>query len=241
MSVNHLTTVGKFYNISFELHSGEILGIAGLIGAGRTELAEAIFGASPPESGEIIFLGGRVNIRTPQKAIKLGIGMVPEDRHEAGLILTMSIRENISLITLDEMCKFSVIMKRLETQRALKAFNQLDIRAPSIETSVMSISGGNQQKVILARWLQISPKVLILDEPTRGIDVGAKAEIFNLIRQLADNGVAVLMINSELPEILGLSDRILVMSAGRLTGEFTGNKVTPEEIMTRATMKVRVT
>lgn len=240
MSVKHLTTVGKFYNISFELHRGEILGIAGLVGAGRTELAEAIFGACPPESGGIIFLGDRVTIRNPQKAIKLGIGMVPEDRHEAGLILTMSIRENISLVTLDEMCKLSVIMKRAEAQRASKAFNQLDIRAPGIETSVMSISGGNQQKVILARWLQISPKVLILDEPTRGIDVGAKTEIFNLLRQLADNGVAVLMINSELSEILGLSDRILVMSAGRLTGEFTGNKVTPEEIMTRATMKVKV-
>ena len=139
------------------------------------------------------------------------------------------------------MCKFSVIMKRLEAERTLKAFNQLDIRAPSIETSVMSISGGNQQKVILARWLQISPKVLILDEPTRGIDVGAKTEIFNLIRKLADHGVAVLMINSELPEILGLSDRILVMSAGKLTGEFTGGNVTPEEIMTHATMKVKVT
>jgi ABC-type sugar transport system ATPase subunit len=241
MSVNHLTSVGKFYDISFELHSGEILGIAGLVGAGRTELAEAIFGASPPESGEIVFSGASVNIRNPQEAIKLGIGMVPENRHEAGLILAMSIRENISLITLDEMCKFSVIMKRLEAQRALKAFTQLDIRAPSIETSVMSISGGNQQKVILARWLQISPKVLILDEPTRGIDVGAKTEIFNLIRKLADNGVAVLMINSELPEILGLSDRILIMSAGKLTGEFTGGNVTPEEIMTRATMKVKVT
>jgi len=240
MSVRNLTTLGRFYDISFEIHSGEILGLAGLVGAGRSELAEAIFGVATPESGEIIFLGKKVSIQNPKEAIKLGIGMVPEDRHRAGLIISMVIRENISLITLDDMCKFSVVMKSLETEKTSKAFNQLDIRAPSIETPVISISGGNQQKVILARWLQISPKVLILDEPTRGIDVGAKSEIFNLIRKLADEGVAVLMINSELPEILGLSDRILVISGGRITGEFKGDKTTPEEIMTKATMRVRI-
>ncbi len=241
MKVNNITTLGQFYDISFELHRGEILGLAGLVGAGRSELAEAIFGVSPPESGEIIFMGEKVSIHNSMEAIKLGIGMVPEDRHRAGLILSMVIRENISLVILDDMCKFNVIMKGLEAERASKAFNQLDIRAPGIETPVMSISGGNQQKVILARWLQISPKVLILDEPTRGIDVGAKTEIFNLIRRLADEGVAVLMINSELDEILGLSDRILVMSLGRLTGEFEGDKATPEEVMTRATMRVKIT
>ena len=241
MAVKNLTYIGKFYDISFELHSGEILGFAGLVGAGRSELAEAIFGVSPPESGEIIFLGEKVRIRNSQEAIKLGIGMVPEDRHGAGLIISMVIRENISLVTLEDMCKLSVIMKGLEVERTSKAFNQLDIRAPSIETQVMSVSGGNQQKVILARWLQISPKVLILDEPTRGIDVGAKTEIFNLIRKLANEGVAILMINSELDEILGLSDRILIMSGGRLTGEFTGDEATPEEIMTKATMRVKAT
>jgi len=239
MEVRNLTTRGEFYDISFELHCGEILGMAGLVGAGRTEMANAVFGVNIPESGDIFVSGQKVNINNPRDALRLGMGMVPEDRHKAGLILSMVIRENISLATLDEITKFGLINRNMEIERATKAFGQLDIRAPSIETLVMGISGGNQQKVILARWLQLNPKILILDEPTRGIDVGAKSEIFNIVRDLADRGVAVLMINSELHEVLGLSDRILVMSNGKLTGEFSGEEATPEKVMSCATMLVR--
>lgn len=240
LKVKDLTSTGQFYDISFSLKSGEILGFAGLIGAGRTELAHSIFGAYPPESGEIYYLGQKIEISNPRDAIKLGIGMVTEDKMGTGLIKSMVIRENISLASIDDITRMNIVSKKMEKNKTKKAFDQLDIRAPGIETAISSLSGGNQQKVILARWLQINPKVLILDEPTKGIDVGAKTEIFNLIRQLADSGVAILMINSELHEVIGLCDRIIVMSSGRIAGELNGSEATADKIMNLATRQTKV-
>jgi len=233
-----LTKKGEFYDINFSIRSGEIVGIAGLIGAGRTELANAIFGADTFDSGELYLDGKKVEITDPYDAINLGMGMVPEDRKGKGLILSMAVRPNISITIMKKLSRGGLIKFQAEYKIAENMIKQFSIHTPSVDTPTISLSGGNQQKVILAKWLQINPKMLILDEPTRGIDIGAKAEIFELIRKLANQGVGIIMINSELPEILGLSDKILVMSNGRITGEFKGGECSAEDIMTCATKLV---
>ncbi|MFL5760615.1 MAG: sugar ABC transporter ATP-binding protein [Thermomicrobiales bacterium] len=222
-------------DIWFNLRPGEIVGLAGLVGSGRTEIARAIFGADAFDRGEILVHSRPVNIRSPRDAIKLGIGLVPEDRKLQALILKLAIRENLSISMLNRLSSFGVVQLRVERSMARRLVESLRIRTPSIDQKVLNLSGGNQQKVVIAKWLALRPKILIMDEPTRGIDIGAKAEVHNLMHELAGSGVAILMISSELPEILGMSDRVLVMRQGRIAGELTRAEATQESIMALAT------
>ena len=222
-------------DVSFELHRGEILGLAGLVGAGRTFVARALFGADPVDAGTISLNGQPVHIRSPQQAIRLGIGFVPEDRKAQGLFLGMAVRNNITMTILSTLSRLGVIQSGRREETARRYVDELGIRTPSLGQRVHNLSGGNQQKVVIARWLTLHPKVLLLDEPTRGIDVGAKAEIHALMSDLAAQGVGILMISSELPEVLGVSDRILVMREGRITGEFNRTEATQDAIMAYAT------
>ncbi|HZO88217.1 MAG TPA: sugar ABC transporter ATP-binding protein [Chthonomonadaceae bacterium] len=235
LAVKHLNRKGVLHDISFAVRQGEILGIAGLVGAGRTELARAIFGADPIDGGTIELFGRPVKIRSPQDAIRHGIGLVTEDRKQQGLVLGMAVRENNTLANLDALSTLGFIRSREERQVAEKYRASLAIKTPSIEQTVQNLSGGNQQKVVLAKWLFTGSKVLIFDEPTRGIDVGAKSEIYKLMNELAAQGVAIIMISSELPEVLGMSDRILVMHEGSIAGELSRAEATQEKIMHLAT------
>lgn len=235
LRVERLTRKGAFYDISFSVHAGEIVGLTGLVGAGRTEVARAIFGADPIDSGKIFVDGQEVKIRSPQEAIKNGIGLLTEDRKNQGLVLGMTIRENTTLANLKEITKGIFLNLSKERQVAENYVHDLQIRTPSIEQIAQNLSGGNQQKVVLAKWLFTQSRILIFDEPTRGIDVGAKSEIFKLMNHLLEQGVAILMISSELPEVLGMCDRILVMHEGHLVGELSREEATQEKIMQFAT------
>ena len=221
-------------DISFEIRAGEIVGFAGLVGAGRTELAKVVFGELPRTSGTIEVDGKVASIAAPWDAIRLGIGFAPEDRKREGLILIRSVLENASLAILRRLTRFHFVQQRLERRVAMEYVTRLNVRTPSIDQEVGKLSGGNQQKVVLARWLAARPRVLILDEPTRGIDVGAKAEIYHLVDQLANDGLGIMLISSELSEILGLSDRIYVMQSGRITGELPGPGTTEEQVLNLA-------
>ena len=235
LTVKNLTRNGVIHDINFTVRQGEVLGLAGLVGAGRTELARAIFGADPIDEGEISLNGDVVNIRSPRDAIRLGIGLVTEDRKALGLILGMVVRENVSLANLDALTRLGFVNRREEKKVAVQYIEDLMIKTPSTEQQVQNLSGGNQQKVVLAKWLFTQSKVLIFDEPTRGIDVGSKVEIYQLMNKLAATGAAIIMISSELPEILGMSDRILVMHEGRIAGELSREDATQEKIMSLAT------
>lgn len=234
LEVKDLSTPGLLKNISFELKKGEILGLAGLVGAGRTELMRAIFGLDRFSQGEILINGRPVKIHSPEEAISQGIAFVTEDRRLQGLVLGMSVRENGSLVALKRLHRLGFIRRKAERSLIQHYLERLRIKTPSAETKVATLSGGNQQKVVLTKWLAIKPQILILDEPTRGIDVGAKAEIHRIISDLAGQGVGILMISSELPEILGMSDRILVMHEGRITGTLKREEATQEKIMALA-------
>jgi len=234
LSVESLTRRGSTATYSFTVRSGEILGLAGLVGAGRTELVRCIFGIDPPTSGRIRVNGREARIGRPADAIRSGIGLVPEDRKQLGLLLEMAVKENISLPGISAYRPL-LLDRRREQQVAREQVRALSVKTPSLEQEVQYLSGGNQQKVALAKWLALSPKVLILDEPTRGIDVGSKSEIYRLIRDLANAGVAVIMISSEMEEIIGLADRVLVMHEGRITGELDRAEATEEKIMDLAT------
>ncbi|MBS3783314.1 MAG: sugar ABC transporter ATP-binding protein [Anaerolineae bacterium] len=225
----------ELHGVDLTLHAGEILGVAGLVGAGRTAVAETLFGVRPAVTGEVRLNGERVRINSPGEAIKRGMGLVPEDRKQQGLFMNMTVRENIVISALDLVTRWGFLDASRARELASRFVERLDIRTPSLRQRARNLSGGNQQKVIIARWLTLKPQVLILDEPTRGIDVGAKAEIHALMSQLAQDGVGVLMISSELPEILGVSDRILVMHEGRIVGEFMRDEATQDEIMHAAT------
>ncbi|MBX3085758.1 MAG: sugar ABC transporter ATP-binding protein [Anaerolineae bacterium] len=216
---------------SFTLHKGEVLGIAGLIGSGRTEMARAIFGADAKHTGTISLNGHVLSIHSPTDAIRLGIGYLPEDRKAAGLFLSMAITTNVEAASLPEVTSGGFLNSSKERLLAEKYVRQLDISTPSIEQEVRRLSGGNQQKTLVAKWLAIQPKVLIVDEPTRGVDVGAKSEIHHLLRTLAEQGVGVIMISSELPEVIGMSDRILVMHEGAIAGEVLAAEATEETII----------
>ena len=220
--------------VSFHINAGEVVGFAGLIGAGRTELAKVIFGEMPMNSGSVQVDGRETNIRRPDQAILNGVGFAPEDRKREGLLLVRSVIENTSIAILRQLCNFHFVNSRLEHSIAASFVERLQVRTPSLKQEVGKLSGGNQQKVVLARWLAAKPKVLILDEPTRGIDVGAKAEIYRLIDELANEGLGIMFISSELPEILGLSDRIYVMQNGRITGELSGAEASEEAVLTLA-------
>lgn len=236
MEVRNLNAGRLVRDVSFELYEGEILGIAGLMGAGRTETTRAIFGADPKESGEIILDGKPVDINEPLDAIKAGIVLVPEDRKKDGLCIRLSVRDNIALPNLDMLVKsWSVIERRKEKNMVEKAIADLMIKLPDSEVEAGSLSGGNQQKVVVSKWLARNSRVVMFDEPTRGIDVAAKVEIYNLMNHLKRQGIGVLFVSSEMPEILGMSDRILVMCDGRITGELDIKDATQNLILEYAT------
>ncbi len=235
--VKNLTSKGIFNDISFDVKKGEIVGLAGLVGAGRTEVVRAIFGLDKYDSGEIILNGESLKIKMPQDAIKHGIAMVPEDRKEIGLVLCRSVMENATLANLNQFSKRSIVKRKLEVEAVDEMIEMLRIKTHSKNQLVLNLSGGNQQKVVLAKWLMGDLKVLILDEPTRGIDVRAKSEIHRIMSELANKGVAIIMISSELPEILGMSDRVFVLQHGSLTAEVPRERATQERIMKYATSK----
>lgn len=224
-------------DINLDIRRGEILGIAGLVGAGRTELARVIFGADKFTRGEISIEGQSVRIHSPRDAIHYGIGLVPEDRKQQALFLAMAVRANLSIAILDKLLRWNVFVREKIEQDLVENYRKmLNVRMATPEQRVSNLSGGNQQKVVLARWLAMKPKVLIVDEPTRGIDVAAKAEVHALLNQMAQNGIAVVMISSELPEILGMSDRIVTLREGRLTGEIMRHEATEEKLMQMMTL-----
>jgi len=238
LQVKNMSDKEHVKNAGLELRAGEVLGLAGLVGAGRTELARLIFGADPKESGEVYLNGKLVDIKSPIDAVKLGIGYVPEDRKLAGVFLQMSCRDNIAMNVLGRNAKGGIIDFGYINERSKAQAKALSLRAASLWVRAGGLSGGNQQKLLLARWLEINPKVLILDEPTRGVDIGAKAEIYAVIQQLASKGMAVVFISSELPEILGVCKRVIVMREGVVMGEVggdTGIEVTQQNIMKLAT------
>lgn len=230
LRVEHLDSTWH-RDVSLKICAGEVVGLAGLVGAGRTELAKVIFGALPRTSGRVFVDGKVLDARQPGDSIAVGIGFAPEDRRREALVLPRSVRENVSLAMLGQLARFHLVRRALEKRTVQTFVARLRVRTPSIEQEVGKLSGGNQQKVVLARWLARRPKVLVLDEPTRGIDVGAKAEIYRLIDELANEGIGIMLISSELPEILGLSDRIVVMQNGRVTGELPGPTATEEAVM----------
>ncbi len=229
---------GFVRDISFNVRQGEIVALTGLVGAGRTEVARLIFGADHLRAGRIYLSGNPVNIRSPRQAIDLGVCLLTEDRKSQGLNLGMRIRENVTLPTLSEFCRGVFLQKRREQMVTSQKMADLHIKAPSSEVAVQNLSGGNQQKVVLAKWLLANSKLFIFDEPTRGIDVGAKREIYLLMNELLRQGAGILMISSELPEVLGMADRILVMSQGRIVGELSRTEATQERIMDYATRSV---
>ena len=235
LRVEGLAIEGLFRDVSFSLHKGEIMGLTGLVGAGRTEVARAIFGADKLQAGQIFLEGVPITVTSPQDAIRQGIGLLTEDRKNQGLVLGMTVRENTTLANLKELVKFLFVDHGRERQVTLQYVDDLRIKTPTIEQTVQNLSGGNQQKVVLAKWLFTGCKVLIFDEPTRGIDVGAKVEIYKLMNELVRKGVCILMISSELPEVLGMCDRILVMHEGRLAGELPRAEADQERIMRLAT------
>jgi rhamnose transport system ATP-binding protein len=240
LKVENLTRPGSFYTVSFELRRGEILGVAGLVGAGRTNVARAIFGVEPPTSGRIEVEGREVAIKSPQQAIALGLAYVPEDRQLHGLIPAMPLTPNISLAMLPHYAQMGWLEEKRERKSAYESALQMEVRANNIWQLARELSGGNQQKVVLAKWLSTNPRILILDEPTRGIDVGTKAAVHGLMSKLASEGMAILMISSELPEILGMSDRVIVMREGHVTSQFSRAEATQENIISAATQNVTI-
>lgn len=235
LQVKGLTKKGHFRDVNFSVHSGEIVGVSGLMGAGRTEIMRAIFGLDAIDGGEIWLNGEKVIIKSPEQAVKAGIGFITEDRKDEGLILDFSIRDNIVLPTLYSFAPKGIIHEKNESDFVNMLIKRLTVKTESSEIAVGKLSGGNQQKVVIAKWVGIGPKLLILDEPTRGVDVGAKREIYQLMNELTDRGVAIIMVSSELPEILGMSDRILVVHEGKINGELLKEDATQEKIMTMAT------
>jgi ABC-type sugar transport system ATPase subunit len=235
LQVDDLCVAGVLRDVSFTLHQGEILGLAGLVGAGRSELARAIFGADRYDRGNVLLEGRPLRARHPRDAVARGVGLAPEDRKQQGLIMGLPVAQNITLANLFRRQRLGFFSLRAEKQTAETYVKRLGIRTPDVERQVAFLSGGNQQRVVIARWLETRPKVLILDEPTQGVDVGAKAEIHGLMVELARAGVGILLISSDLPEVLQMSDRVLVMHEGRITGRFSRQEATQEMVMRSAT------
>ena len=235
LKVKGLTRKGTFHDVSFSVRAGEVLGVSGLMGAGRTEIMQAIFGNLSYESGTIEIDGKEVKISNPRQAMEQGIGFITEDRKTEGLMLDKSIRENISLCNLGRISKSSVISKEAEKDMVAEAIKDLHIKCFGPFHECNNLSGGNQQKVVLAKWILTNPKILILDEPTRGVDIGAKKEIYNIINKLAAQGVAIIMVSSELPEVLGMSDNIMVVREGEVRGIISYEEANQERVMTLAT------
>jgi ABC-type sugar transport system ATPase subunit len=234
LEVRGLTRRGVIENVSFALRRGEILGLAGLVGAGRTETVRAIFGADPLDAGEILIDGKRIDISSPEVAVKAGLALVPESRQAQGLMLIHSVERNIAVPNLDWLFPNRIVGLQKTRDLGQQYVDRLNIRTPGLAQKVLFLSGGNQQKVVLAKWLATNPKVLILDEPTRGIDVGAKAEVHGIMNNLALQGIGIIMISSEMPEVLAMSDRIVVMCEGRVSGILDRAEATQERIMAYA-------
>ncbi|NLD46512.1 MAG: sugar ABC transporter ATP-binding protein [Clostridiaceae bacterium] len=238
LKVENLCKKGQYRDISFEVKKGEIVGLYGLVGAGRTEIAETIFGLRKPDSGKIIINNEEAKNYDAKKAIELGIGYIPEDRKKNGLVLCMNSLQNMSLTVINRVQKFSFVIRNRENNIYREYVPKLSIKVLSPTFPVNKLSGGNQQKIVISKWLAANPQLLILDEPTRGIDVGAKAEIHQLIKEMAKNGVAVLVISSEMPEIMGVSDRIITIWQGKQTAEFNGETVEEIDLINGATNQV---
>jgi len=234
LQVKGLGSKGVFSNITFSLRRGEIVGMFGLVGSGRTQVARSIFGADRFTEGEILLNGQSIRPRSPREAVDAGIALLTEDRKRDGLVMNCSIRDNISLASYARLSKFAVVNRRKQATEVTTLVKDLDVRPPLIEHLVNHLSGGNQQKVVLAKWLMTRAKVMILDEPTRGVDVGTKVEIYHIIDRLAQEGMSILIISSELPEILGMSDRTLVMREGQLVGEFSRVDASEEKVLASA-------
>lgn len=236
VSIKNLSQEGVFENISFELRAGEILGFAGLMGAGRTEVMNAIFGITKPSSGEIYINGKLINKPEPSKIISHGLGYVTEDRKGTGLIMDMSIQDNVIISSLSRLStSYGKINRKQALQESMEFIRKLRIKTPNVDQLVKELSGGNQQKVVLAKWLMMNPDILVFDEPTRGIDVGAKTEIYKLVAELAEQGKAIIFISSEMPEIIGMCDRIIVLHEGHISGEADIVDVTQEKLLSMAT------
>jgi rhamnose transport system ATP-binding protein len=240
LEVSGLTLPGAFTDVSFSLRKGEIIGLGGLVGAGRTDVARAIFGVAPVTSGSISIAGRKVNIRQPSDAIERGLAFVPEDRAVDGIFATLSIEHNLTAAIPDKITRGGFIHRAFERGLSKKSVQDLSIRLASLNQPIVELSGGNQQKVILARWLLTEPDILVLDEPTRGIDIGVKAEFYDMIGDLAEAGRAILLVSSELPELLSLCDRVLVMSEGRVTADIARDDATQENIMQAAVPRAGV-
>ena len=239
LKVDDLTDEGNITAIHFEVRAGEVLGVSGLIGAGRSEILNALFGVNRKTSGRVLLDGKPLSIEGPADAIAAGIGFVTEDRKSQGLVLGLSLRENVTLVHLEEYARAGIINRKAEDAAVKELMDELQIRARDAELEVKALSGGNQQKVVFAKWLAKPPKVLLLDEPTRGVDVGGKAEIYHTINRLAAAGTAIVMVSSELPEVLAMSDRILVMREGRQAAIFDAKATNQEQIITAATEGLR--
>jgi ABC-type sugar transport system ATPase subunit len=237
LDVRGLTRKGVFNNISFQLHRGEILGIAGLVGSGRTEIVRAIFGADRFQSGTVMIMGDYITCFSPRRIIKKRVALLTEDRKQQGLILAATVCNNISIADLRSICRLGVINTKKERNIAKSFIEKIGIKTPSTEQMVVNLSGGNQQKVIIAKWLHTDADIFILDEPTRGIDVGAKYEIYQLINRLADEGKSVIVISSELPEVINISDRLFVVHDGKIKGELSGLDKNAEMVMKYAILK----
>ncbi|WP_411698636.1 sugar ABC transporter ATP-binding protein [Conyzicola sp.] len=233
--VDGLTEAGIFHDVSFGVRSGEIVALAGLVGAGRSEIARAVFGVDPYSAGSVRIGGTRVPKRDPAAAMRLGLALVPEDRRKQGLVLESSVARNTTMAIRRNLARFGLLFSPAENRAAREWASRLEVKAATLDTEVGTLSGGNQQKVVLAKWLATNPKVLIVDEPTRGIDVGTKAEVHRLLSRLAGQGMAILMISSELPEVLGMADRVLVVREGRITAEIGRADATAESVMFAAT------
>ena len=234
LEVERLSREGAFRNVSFQVRAGEIVGLAGLVGAGRSEVAETIFGIYAPDSGAVRVSGAPLPPGSVREAVKRGIALVPEDRQQMGLVLPMPVGANLALAVLQSLSRLGLRSFRAENELVERLMREMAVRASSADVPASALSGGNQQKLVLGKWLAASPKALILDEPTRGVDVGAKAEVYRLIRQLAEQGMATLLISSDLPEVLALSDRILVMREGEVSGELAGAEATQERVLALA-------
>jgi ABC-type sugar transport system ATPase subunit len=234
LEVRGLSRGTAFRDISFRVRQGEVVGMAGLVGAGRSDVARAIFGADRPDRGTVLIVARTLEPGSIADAMDAGVALVPEDRQHLGLVLPMSVGENLTLTVLGKLTRWGLISARRQKQRAQAQMDFLRIKAASAAVAAQTLSGGNQQKILIGKWLTTLPRLLILDEPTRGVDVGAKAEIYKLIRKLAGGGMAVLMISSDLPEVLLLSDRILVMRGGRISGELHRREATQEKVLALA-------
>jgi ABC-type sugar transport system ATPase subunit len=235
LEVKGLTRKKTFQNVDLKLYKGEILGMAGLVGAGRTEIVQAICGLDPRESGDIFVEGKKINITDVRSGIAAGITLATEDRRKYGVVMGRSIKENITLPSLYKFSTAGFIDKKTERAEAQKFFDKMRIKAIGLNTEAYTLSGGNQQKLVLAKWMMSNPKILILDEPTRGIDVGAKHEIYELMRDMAESGVAIIMISSELPELIGMSHRVYVVAGGKIAGELPKEDISQVNIMNLAT------